>query len=140
MDEPKDPRHPSKHGNRVVEPAHQDDVDRLRGDQVRQTDELLGTPTTPALPPSMSIGMVKGGLIGAVIGALLLTPLAFADILDLDLMVRLVIVWIAGAAAGAALGGVFFGGAKAEADNPENDEYVYADGAGHDRRDGPGLR
>lgn len=140
MDEPMDPRHPSKHGNRVVEPAHQAEVDHRRSEQVRQTDELLGTPTTPAVPPSMASGMVKGGVIGAVVGALLLTPIAFFDILELDFVVRLIVVWVAGAAAGAALGGVFFGGAKAEAENPENDEYVYADGAGHDRRDGPGLR
>lgn len=139
MDEPMDPRHPSKHGNRIVEDVGQAEVDRRRGEQAGETDEVLGTPTTPALPQPMGSGMVKGGLIGAVVGAVLLTPLAFADILDLALPVRLVIVWIAGAAAGAALGGVFFGGAKAEMENPENDEYVYADGAGHDRRQGPGL-
>lgn len=139
MDEPMDPRHPSKHGNRTVESSDQGQVDHRRGEQVRQTDELLGTPTTPALPPSMTGGMVKGGLVGAVLGALILTPLALANILELDLPVRLIIVWIAGAAAGATLGSVFFGGAKAEMDNPENDEYVYADGAGDDRRDGPGL-
>lgn len=139
MAEPTDPKHPSNHGNRIVEPAHQAEVDQARTDQVRQTDELLGTPTTPALPPSMGVGMVKGGLIGAVIGAIVLTPLAFADILELDLIVRLIIVWIAGAAAGAALGGVFFGGAKAEMDNPENDEYTYADGPSDERRQGPGL-
>lgn len=139
MEEPMDPSHPSEHGNRIVEPATHREVDRRRGEQAGETDEVLGTPTTPALPHSMGSGMVKGGAIGAVVGAVLLTPLAFADILDLALPVRLVIVWIAGAAAGAALGGVFFGGAKAEMENPENDEYVYADGAGHDRRQGPGL-
>lgn len=139
MDEPMDPRHPSKHGNRIVESADQAEVDHRRGEQARQTDELLGTPTTPTLPPSMASGMVKGSLIGAIVGALLLTPLAFADILELDLPVRLIITWIAGAAAGGTLGGVFLGGAKAEMENPENDEYVYADGASHDRRDGPGL-
>jgi hypothetical protein len=134
-----DPRHPSKPGNRVVETNDQAEVDHRREEQVRQTDELLGTPTTPALPPSMTGGMVKGGVIGAILGALILTPLAFANILELDFFVRLIVVWIAGAAAGAALGGVFFGGAKAEMSNPENDEYVYADGPSHDRRDGPGL-
>ena len=139
MDAPMDPRHPSKHGNDIVETTDQAEVDFRRGEQARQTDEMAGPPTTPALPASMASGMVKGSLIGAVIGAILLTPLAFADILDLDLPVRLIIIWIAGAAAGAAMGGVFFGGAKAEMSNPENDEYVYADGAGHDRRDGPGL-
>lgn len=139
MDEPMDPSHPSKHGNRIVEDAGQAEVDRRRGEQAGETDEALGTPTTPALPQPMGSGMVKGGLIGAIVGAIVLTPLAFANILDLDLPVRLVIVWIAGAAAGAALGGVFFGGAKAEMENPENDEYTYADGAGDARRQGPGL-
>lgn len=134
-----DPRHPSKHGNRVVESADQAEVDHRRSEQVRQTGELGGTPTTPTLPAPMASGMVKGALIGAVVGALLLTPLGFANILDLDLMVRLVIVWVAGAAAGATLGAVFLAGAKAETSNPENDEYVYADGPSHDRRQGPGL-
>lgn len=139
MDESMDPRHPSKHGNRIVEPVGRSEVDRRRAEQAGETDEVLGTPTTPALPRPMGSGMVKGGLVGAIVGAIVLTPLAFANILDLDLPVRLVIVWIAGAAAGAALGGVFFGGAKAEMENPENDEYTYADGAGDDRRQGPGL-
>lgn len=139
MDEPQDPRHPANHGNRIVDSAGQSEVDQRRAEQAGETDEALGTPTTPTLPPAMASGMVKGGLIGAVVGAVLLTPLAFANILDLDLPVRLVIVWIAGAAAGAALGGVFFGGAKAERENPENDEYTYADGPSEDRRQGPGL-
>lgn len=139
MDEPMNPRHPREHGNRVVENAGPAEVDRRRGAQAGEADEALGTPTTPALPHSMGSGMVKGGLIGAVVGAVVLTPLAFVDILDLDLLVRLVIVWIAGAAAGAALGGVFFGGAKAEMENPENDDYAYADGADGARQRGPGL-
>lgn len=139
MDAPKDPRHPANHGNRVTESADHVEVDQRRGEQAGETDEVLGTPTTPTLPSPMATGMVKGGLVGAIVGAILLTPLAFANILDLDLPVRLVIVWIAGAAAGAALGGVFFGGAKAEMENSENDEYTYADGASDDRRQGPGL-
>lgn len=137
--DPRDPRHPSKHGNDVVEPATQAEVNRRRDAQAGQTDELLGTPTTPALPSSMGKGMFAGAGIGAVVGALLLTPLAFANILDLDFFVRLVIVWVAGAAAGATIGAVFFAGAKAEMDNPENDEYLYADGPSDDRRQGPGL-
>jgi hypothetical protein len=139
MDAPQDPRHPANHGNRIVEPSHQSEVDHRRAEQAGETDEVLGTPTTPTLPQPMATGMVKGGLIGAVVGAILLTPLAFANILDLDLPVRLVIVWIAGAAAGAALGGVFFGGAKAEMENPENDEYTYGDGPSDDRQQGPGI-
>lgn len=139
MDAPQDPRHPANHGNRIVESADHAEVDQRRGDQASETDEVLGVPTTPTLPEPMATGMVKGGLIGAVIGALLMTPLAFANILDLDLAWRLAIVWIAGAAAGAALGGVFFGGAKAEMENPENDEYTYGDGPSDDRQQGPGI-
>ena len=143
-----DPRHPSEHGNRVVqtedgnrvvEPATQAEVDRRRAGQARQMDDLGGTPTTPTLPGSMASGMLKGSLVGAIVGAILLTPLAFAPILELSLMAKLVIVWIAGAAAGATIGAVFFAGAKAEAHNPENREYVYADGVDGDRQDGPTL-
>lgn len=139
MDPTDDPRHPANHGNRTVETGDQAEVDSRRGEQARQTDELLGTPTTPTLPPSMASGMVKGGVIGAFVGALVLTPLGFAEILELDLIMRLVIVWIAGAAAGATMGSVFFAGAKAENENPENDEYIYADGANSERQEGPGV-
>lgn len=139
MDAPKDPRHPANNGNRTVEAHDPADVDRRRGEQVHQLDDLGSSVTTPALPAPMSSGMVKGALIGAVVGALLLSPLAFANILDLDLPVRLVVVLIAGAAAGAAMGAVFLAGAKAEQANPENDEYIYADGASSERQDGPGV-
>ncbi|MFP5321246.1 MAG: hypothetical protein ACLGIC_05285 [Acidimicrobiia bacterium] len=124
--------------DRTVEPAPPGEVDARRSAQVHQTDDLGGTPTTPALPRQMFSGMVKGALVGGIIGALLLTPLAFANILDLDLWLRLVIVWIAGAAAGSTMGAVFFAGARSEGENPENQEYVYADGP-HERRDGPGF-
>ena len=139
MEPPQDPRHPAHHGNRTVEAHDPVDVDRRRSEQAHQMDDVAGTPTTPTLPAPMSNGMVKGAAIGAVVGALLLSPLAFANILDLDFPVRLVIVLIAGAAAGSTLGAVFLAGAKAEDANPENDEYVYADGASSERREGPGL-
>lgn len=131
-----DPRHPANHGNRTVESTDVADVSRKRAEQARQVDDLGGTPTTPTLPRPMASGMVKGAVIGAVVGALLLTPLAFADLLDLSLVAKLAVVWIAGAAAGAAMGAVFLAGAQAEDANPENEEYVYADGASG-RREGP---
>src|SRR3546814_15852645 len=122
MDPAADPRHPSQHGNRIIEDVGQAEVDHRRGEQARQADELLGTPTTPTLPPSMASGMVKGGVIGAVVGALVLTPLAFADILALALPVRLLIMWIAGPAPDAPLGPVFFRGAQPEMENPASAE------------------
>ncbi|HEU5084729.1 MAG TPA: hypothetical protein VFU14_15410 [Acidimicrobiales bacterium] len=136
MDPTEDPRHPANHGNRVVESTDAADVSRKRVTQAREVDDG-GTPTTPTLPRPMATGMVKGAVIGAIVGALLLTPLAFADILELGLVAKLAVVWIAGAAAGAAMGAVFLAGARAEDANPENDEYVYADGTSG-RREGPG--
>jgi len=128
----------ASHPDRTVEAAPPGEVDRRRAAQAQQMDELGATATTPTVPKPMFQGMVKGAVIGAVVGALLLTPLAFADILDLSLAARLVVCWIAGAAAGATMGAVFLAGARGEASNPENQEYVYADGP-HQRREGPGL-
>lgn len=139
MEPPQDPRHPANHGNRTVEAHDPVDVDHRRSEQAHQMDDVAGTPTTPTLPSAMSSGMVRGAATGAVVGALLLLPLAFANILDLELPVRVLIVLIAGAAAGATLGAVFLAGARAEKRNPENDEYVYADGASSERREGPGM-
>jgi hypothetical protein len=133
MDQPQ-----ARDKDRPVEPAPQGEVDRRRAAQAQQMDELGGTPTTPSLPRPMFSGMVKGAAVGAIVGAILLTPLALVPILDLELVARLVIVWIAGAAAGATMGSVFFAGARSEGENPENQEYIYADGP-DERRRGPGF-
>jgi predicted phage tail protein len=133
MDQPEAPRR-----DRTVEPAPQREVERRRAAQAEQMDEVGGTPTTPSLPKPMFAGAAKGAVIGAIVGAIILTPLALAPILDLPVMARLAICWIAGAAAGATMGAVFGGGAQAEAENPENEEYIYAEGP-NERRDGPGL-
>ena len=92
-------------------------------DEQRAETGASGTigPSTPALPDSMSRGLWRGGLLGAVVGAVLLTPAAFIDFLDVALIGRLVIVWIVGFAAGAAVGAVFFGGAVAEDETEENE-------------------
>ena len=92
-------------------------------DEQRAETGASGTvgPSTPALPDSMSRGLWRGGLLGALIGAVLLTPAAFVDMFDMDLFGRLVIVWVVGFAAGAAVGAVFFGGAVAEDETEENE-------------------
>jgi hypothetical protein len=78
-------------------------------------------PSTPALPDSMSRGLWRGGFAGAVVGAVILTPLAFIPFFDLPVLGRLVLVWVVGVAAGAAAGAVFFGGAVAESETEENE-------------------
>ena len=128
----------SSRTNRSVEDAPREVVNDGRALQAEQMNEIGGTPTTPSLPKAMSTGMVKGAVIGGIVGALLLTPLALANILDLPLMARLAICWIAGAAAGATMGAVFTAGARSEQANAENQEYLYGEDP-HERREGPGI-
>ena len=90
-------------------------------DEQRAETGASGTvgPSTPALPDSMSRGLWRGGLLGALIGAVVLTPAALIDMFDMPLAARLLLVWVVGAAAGAAVGAVFFGGAVAEDETEE---------------------
>lgn len=124
--------------HRTVEDAPPGAASRGRAAQAEQMDELGGTPTTPTLPSPMATGMAKGAVIGAVVGAVLLTPLALAPILDLPVIARLVICWVAGAAAGATMGSVFTAGARTEKANAENQEYLYGEDP-RERRQGPGI-
>jgi hypothetical protein len=78
-------------------------------------------PSTSPLPNSMTRGLWRGGAAGAVVGAIILLPLALIPLFDLSIGVRLVIALVAGAAAGAAVGAVFFGGAVAEAESDDRD-------------------
>ena len=92
-------------------------------DEQRAETGASGTvgPSTPALPDSMARGLWRGGFAGAVVGAVILTPLAFIPFFDLPLLGRLVLVWVVGIAAGAAAGAVVFGGAVAESETEENE-------------------
>ena len=128
----------SSRPDRTIEDVGPDAASRARAGQAEQMEELGGTPTTPTVPAPMARGMAKGALVGAVVGALLLTPLAIAPILDLPVFARLVICWIAGAAAGATMGAVFLAGARGEQANAENQEYLYGEDP-HERREGPGI-
>jgi hypothetical protein len=58
-------------------------------------------------------GMVVGGLLGALIGALIALPFAAIPFMD-SAVARIVLVLVAGAMAGAAAGGVYWGGRTPE--------------------------
>lgn len=91
-------------------------------DEQRAETGVAGTvgPSTSALPNSMSRGLWRGGALGAVVGALVLLPLALIPILDLSVWARVVTALVVGGAAGAAVGAVFFGGAVAESESEDN--------------------
>lgn len=93
-------------------------------DQQRAETGASGTvgPSVAALPDSMSRGLWRGGVLGAVIGAAVLTPIGFFDWLDVPLIGRLAIVWVVGIAAGSAMGAVFFGGAVAENESEDGSD------------------
>lgn len=78
-------------------------------------------PSTSSLPEPMARGLWRGGAIGALVGAVVLLPLAALPIADLALGVKLIIMVVVGIAAGGAFGGVFFGSAVAETEDPESD-------------------
>ena len=65
-------------------------------------------------------GMVVGGAVGAVIGALVALPFAAIPFMD-SVAARLVILAIAGALAGAAAGGVYWGGRLPELEGEVHD-------------------
>lgn len=106
------------------------DGERMVAEQRAETG-ASGTigPSTPALPDSMTRGLWRGGVAGAVVTAAVLTPIAFFPFFDISFFGRLLIVWAVGIAAGAAAGAVFFGGAVAEdeSEDRESDADVVPD-------------
>lgn len=96
-------------------------------------------PDLSAIPEPMTRGLVRGSIVGGVIGAVALAPLALIDIGDLAVLVRLVIVMIIGAVAGSTVGAVFFGGAVAELEDDDSagDASVVPDAM---RRTGDAMR
>lgn len=90
------------------------DPNELVAEQRRETGEMGGLPTTPLMSGSQGRGALGGAALGAAIGALVLAPFALIPFLDLEPLVRLVIVMIAGAAGGAVAAAVYFGGRTPE--------------------------
>lgn len=95
-----------------------------------QRDELddVGAvgPSMPAIPESMTRGATFGIGIGALVGAVILSPFSAIPFFEMAFGARLLIAVIVGAVAGAAVGAVFFAGANAEldSDSPTGDRDV----------------
>lgn len=114
-----------------MEPEASNHATRADIDAQRAETGVAGTvgPSVSALPNSMARGLWRGGAIGALVGAVVLLPLALIPMFDLPVVGRILIALVVGAAAGAAVGSVFFGGAVAEAESEdsEGDESVIPD-------------
>jgi hypothetical protein len=107
LDEHTRPEHPRKY-------ADSDDaatVADLRREQQRETERQAMTPgPVGVLTEAQGHGFWRGGLAGAVIGALLLWPLGFIEWGGVALGWRMVSMSVIGAVAGAVVGGVYFAG------------------------------
>jgi hypothetical protein len=95
----------------------------LRAQQQREVGDPRGPVplTTPAASDAQSKGMVAGGLLGAVVGLVLVTPIGLIEWADVSLGGRLLVAAIVGVAAGAAVGAVYAGGRMPELEGEARD-------------------
>lgn len=85
----------------------------LRGEQQHEAAQGPAASGAPHMSTGQWHGMVFGGAVGALIGALLLLPLALVPFMD-PALARVGLVALVGALAGAAAGGVYWGGRAPE--------------------------
>jgi hypothetical protein len=105
---------PSRPGDRKYAPRDSgDDIETLRDEQEDEVAHGPGSGGAFHMTTGQWRGMVLGGAAGAVIGALLLLPLALIPFLD-PAAARVGLVLLCGAMAGAAAGGVYWGGRAPE--------------------------
>lgn len=105
---------PSRQGDRKYAPRESDgDVEALRDEQEDEVAHGVAASGSVHMTTGQWQGMVLGGLGGAILGALLLLPLALIPFLD-PVGARIALVMLCGALAGAAAGGVYWGGRAPE--------------------------
>lgn len=103
--------------------APADAVAAGRREQRREIDaagSFLG-PTALMATDGQGRGMLIGGAIGAVVGAVLFVPLGLLDLINLDLLARVIIFSGCGAIAGGIAGAVFGGGRVPELEGEATD-------------------
>lgn len=105
---------PSRPGDRKYASRQAGDrVPDLRDEQEDEVAQGPGASGAFHMTTGQWKGMVLGGALGAVIGAVLLLPLALIPFLD-PVAARVGLVTLCGALAGAAAGGVYWGGRAPE--------------------------
>lgn len=101
------PEHPRRYADSA---SPTNDPATLRDEQHREAAEIAGGPGVPAMTGPMAKGMVGGGLLGALIGAIVMAPLALLPVMSESIGVRLIVVVGIGIAGGATAGSMYFGG------------------------------
>lgn len=111
--------------------APAEDVAEARLEQQREmgTAGSVAGPTALLATDAQGRGMLVGGSIGALIGAVLFLPLGLLDLINLDLVARVVIFSGCGAIAGGVAGAVFGGGRVPELEGEATDAPDEADEA-----------
>jgi hypothetical protein len=92
------------------QPAEDDPVLALH----REMDELWAGPEIGVMTRAQAKGLVIGSVIGGLIGAVLLQPLALIHIGTWGPLSRVLVVGIVGAIAGATAGALYMGGREPE--------------------------
>lgn len=96
------------------------DISALRAEQSAETAETVTSGGPPHMTGGQWKGAVLGGVTGAVIGAVIMLPVAAIAFLD-PLAVRILLVTVIGALAGATAGAVYWGGRLPELEGETTD-------------------
>lgn len=85
-------------------------VDDLRREMKRESNDAVGVPGAPVMTRSMGRGLLIGSIVGGALGAILFAPLGLIPVAGLDLGWRLFIAAGCGAVGGGTAGAHYFGG------------------------------
>jgi hypothetical protein len=96
-------------------------VDELRSQQQEEMAQSWTGPGFGVTTDAQWKGFLVGSLVGGLVGAVLLLPLAFISWGDLELGWRLLIAAVIGALAGGTVGALYLGGRLPELENETMD-------------------
>jgi len=102
----------------------------------REMDDVWGGPEIGVMTKSQARGLVLGAIIGGLIGAVLLQPLALIHIEGFGPLWRMAAVGVAGALAGATAGSLYLGGRLPQTEGEVDPEDLMEDVRDRSRRSG----